>query len=58
MALVLVEGFDLLTTGLVASAYPLGAQFSPSMDAGRFGGQSYNPAPATRTASSPSQLER
>lgn len=43
MALVLVEGFDLLTTGLVASAYPLGAQFSPSMDAGRFGGQSYNP---------------
>jgi len=43
VAIVLTEGFDLLTTNDVAAKYPSGAQFSPAMSAGRFSGQSYNP---------------
>jgi len=44
MTITAIEGFDVLTTTLVAAKYPLGAQFSPTMAAGRFGsGQSYKP---------------
>jgi hypothetical protein len=49
MAIVLMEGFDLLTAGYVATKYPLGAQFSATMVAGRFApGQGYRPGPSNQ----------
>ena len=48
MALVQIEGFDLLTTANVAAKYPSGAQFSPTMTTGRFGGQAYSPGPGNQ----------
>jgi hypothetical protein len=48
MTLTVVEGFDALTTALVASAYPLGSTFSPDMQPGRFGGQAYRPGPGNQ----------
>jgi hypothetical protein len=41
MAIVLVEGFDLLTGADVLTKYPLSDTLSPSVVAGRFGGQAF-----------------
>ncbi len=52
MALVLMEGFDLLTAAYVATKYPLGSQFGPDMIAGRFApGQGYRPGPGNQNGS-------
>ena len=49
MTITAIEGFDVLTTALIASKYPNGAQFSPAMSTGRFGtGQSYTPGPGNQ----------
>jgi len=49
MALVLMEGFDLLTASYVTTKYPAGATFGPDMVAGRFApGQGYRPGPGNQ----------
>jgi hypothetical protein len=52
MALVLMEGFDLLTASYVNTKYPLGAQFGADMVAGRYSpGQGYRPGPGNQNGS-------
>lgn len=52
MALVLMEGFDLLTASYVNTKYPLGSQFGADMTTGRFSpGQSYRPGPGNQNGS-------
>lgn len=49
MALVLMEGFDLLTAAYVNTKYPLSATFGPDMIAGRYSpGQGYRPGPGNQ----------
>lgn len=41
MAITLIEGFDFITANDVLSLYPLSNSLSPSVQAGRFGGQGF-----------------
>lgn len=49
MTIAAIEGFDVLTSTLIAVKYPNGTQFSADLVAGRFGtGQAYRPGPGNQ----------
>lgn len=48
MALVLMEGFDVLTAAYIQSKYPLGNYFGADTTTGRYAGQGFRPGPGNQ----------